>query len=175
MAECRSLIVARVYPWLEDSGPLAHPCFGSSATPPPLRDIPQESIPRLPSVVRSLYARFRTRQTPPFNRSSVKLPPRKYPLNVFFPPPLLPHFPRLFPRAPALSLSLSRTIWRSRFQRSIEISRISMASFPSKSFEVVENENDSTGSILGDDTIETIRLINSPGSENSGIEQSAVR
>ena len=50
-----------------------------------------------------------------------------------------------------------------------------MASFPSKSFEVVENENDSTGSILGDDTIETIRLINSPGSENSGIEQSAVR
>lgn len=67
--------------------------------PPPLWDIPQESTPRLPSLVgpsvcsfvRSLHALRLVPPTLPFNRFSAKLPPRKRWPNRFSSP-----FPPLF-------------------------------------------------------------------------------
>lgn len=90
MAEYLSLIVARVYPWLEDWLTLVSAGHRRS-TPPLLRDIPQESISASSFVscsarplVRSLHA-LRPRVPLPFNRFSAKLPPRKCWPTVFHP------------------------------------------------------------------------------------------
>lgn len=68
VAECRSLIVARVYPWLEDSA-TAHPCFGGYA---PLRQPPSGYPSGIYSTVFLLLfllssdSRRETRATAPF-------------------------------------------------------------------------------------------------------------
>lgn len=94
MAEYLSLIVARVYPWLEDWLTLVS--LAIVAPPYPLRDIPQESISASSFVscsVRPLVRSLHALRPLPFNRFSAKLPPRKYavfhPLSLVFLPATL--------------------------------------------------------------------------------------
>lgn len=87
VAEYRSLIVARVYPWLKDSG-TGSPLFRwlrHSAAP---LGYPS-GIYSSSSFVRS-FALFTCsdsshQKRPPFNRFATKLSPRKYSLNAFHP------------------------------------------------------------------------------------------
>ena len=100
VAEYRSLIVARVYPWLKDSG-TGSPLFRwlrHSAAP---LGYPS-GIYSSSSFVRS-FALFTCSDSghekrPPFDRFATKLSPRKYSLNAFH--SFFPTFPELFSRTP---------------------------------------------------------------------------